>query len=151
MRFSFILPAWKGKYLSESVSSILAQTYTEFELVIVDDCSPDNLKEIVCSFHDARISYHRNKENIGGKDLVAQWNHCLQYAHGDYVILATDDDLYETDFLDNFSKMIDKYPEADLLRSRIVQVTDSGEIIGMDDYYKEHLSLDEKRYTTVYL
>ena len=51
MRFSFVLPAWKGKYLRESVSSILAQTYTDFELVIVDDCSPENLKEIVSSFH----------------------------------------------------------------------------------------------------
>ena len=140
MRFSFILPAWKGKYLSESVSSILAQSCTDFELVIVDDHSPENLKQIVSSFHDARISYYRNKENIGGKDLVAQWNHCLQYAHGDYVILATDDDLYEPDFLDYFS----------LLRSRIVQVTDDGEILGMDGYYKEHLSFAEYVYSMMH-
>lgn len=150
MRFSFVLPAWKGKYLRESVSSILAQTYTDFELVIVDDCSPENLKEIVSSFHDTRISYHRNKENIGGKDLVAQWNHCLQYAQGDYVILATDDDLYEPDFLDYFSKMIDKYPEADLLRSRIMQVVDDGEILGMDGYHKEHLTFAEYVYSMMH-
>ena len=150
MRFSFVLPAWKGKYLRESVSSILAQTYTDFELVIVDDCSPENLKEIVSSFHDARISYHRNKENIGGKDLVAQWNHCLQYAQGDYVILATDDDLYEPDFLGYFSGMIDKYPEADLLRSRIMQVSDDGDILSMDGYYKEHLTFAEYVYSMMH-
>lgn len=150
MRFSFILPAWKGKYLRESIASILAQSFADFELVIVDDCSPDHLKEIVDSFHDSRISYHRNKENIGGKDLVAQWNHCLSFATGDYVILATDDDVYEPSFLEYFSKMIDKYPEVDLLRSRILQMTDEGEILGMDTYYKEHLSFAEYVYSMMH-
>lgn len=143
MRFSFILPAWKGKYLSESVSSILAQSCTDFELVIVDDHSPENLKQIVSSFHDARISYYRNKENIGGKDLVAQWNHCLQYAHGDYVILATDDDLYEPKFLEEMSQLIDTYPAVELLRARILQVNADTHIMGIDRCYKEHLTKDE--------
>ena len=95
MKFSFILPAWKGRYLREAILSILNQSYSDFELIVVDDCSPDPLEKIVEAFKDPRIEYHHNEHNIGGRDLVAQWNHCLQYAHGDYVILATDDDLYE--------------------------------------------------------
>lgn len=143
MRFSLILPAWKGKYLRDAIKAILAQTYTDFELVVVDDCSPEDLKSIVSSFGDKRISYYRNEKNIGGNDLVAQWNHCLQYAKGDYVILATDDDLYEPEFLEEISKLIDKYPEADLLRCRILQIEDSGKILGMDGYFKEHMSFAE--------
>lgn len=146
MRFSFVLPAWKGKYLQNSISSILAQTYTDFELIVVDDCSPEPIREIVETFHDDRVIYHRNNENIGGQDLVAQWNHCLSYAKGDYVIVATDDDLYENTFLEEISQLIEKYPEVDLLRSRIVQIQDDGTVLGFDGYFKEHMTFAEFAY-----
>ena len=143
MRFSFVLPAWKGKYLEDAIKAIIAQTYADFELVVVDDCSPENLRDIVSSFNDARISYYGNERNIGGKDLVAQWNNCLKYAKGDYVILATDDDLYEPEFLLEISNLIDKYPEVDLLRCRIMQINDNGKILGMDGYHKERMTFAE--------
>lgn len=92
---------------------------------------------------DPRIEYHRNEQNIGGRDLVAQWNHCLQYAHGDYVILATDDDLYEPKFLEEMSQLIDTYPAVELLRARILQVNADNHIMGIDRCYKEHLTKDE--------
>lgn len=143
MKFSFILPAWKGRYLREAIQSILNQSYSDFELIVVDDCSPEALEKIVGAFHDSRIEYHRNEHNIGGRDLVAQWNHCLQYAHGDYVILATDDDLYEPDFLEEMSRLIDTYPAVELLRARILQVNADNHIIGIGRCYKEHLTKDE--------
>ena len=122
MRFSFILPAYKRIYIKEAIDSILLQKYTDFELIIVDDCSPDHLDEIVGTYDDNRIAYYKNPENIGGKDLVAQWNKCLEYANGDYVILATDDDLYEPDFLSTFVELILQYPNANLFRARILNV-----------------------------
>ena len=143
IKFSFILPAWKGRFLKEAVSSILHQCYTGFELIVVDDCSSDPIFDIVSSFHDERVSYYRNKMNIGRRDLVAQWNHCLEYATGDYVILATDDDLYEPCFLSSFVDLIMKYPEVDLFRSRILQINENGRIRGIDSCYKEYLSHDE--------
>ena len=149
-KFSFILPAWKGRYLREAIRSILGQSYRDFELIVVDDCSPEPLKEIVGEFQDTRVEYYRNEHNIGGKDLVAQWNHCLQYAHGDYVILATDDDLYEPRFLEEMARLIDLYPEVDLLRSRIMQITDDGTILGMDGYYKERETFAEFVYNTMH-
>lgn len=146
MTFSFILPAYKGRYLQESIDSILAQDYHDFELIVVDDCSPDHLEVIVSKYDDARITYYRNKENIGGKDLVAQWNHCLEYAKGDYVILATDDDLYEPHFLSTFVPMIEKHPDVNLFRARILQVDSRNEIKYIDSCYKEYLSPVEFRY-----
>lgn len=146
MRISFILPAYKGIYLRESIDSILAQDYTDFELIVVDDCSPDSIREIVDSYDDKRVSYYRNEQNIGGKDLVAQWNHCLEYAKGDYVILATDDDLYEPNFLSSFVPLIEKYPDVNLFRARILQVDSRNEIKYIDSCYKEYLSPVEFRY-----
>lgn len=146
MIFSFVLPAYKGKYLEQAISSIIAQDYKEFELVVVDDCSPDDIRGIVSGFHDDRISYYRNEENIGGHDLVAQWNHCLEYAKGDYVILATDDDLYEPNFLSVFVPLIEKYPDVNLFRARILQVDSRNEIKYIDSSYKEYLSPVEFRY-----
>lgn len=146
MRISFALPAYKGKYLRESIGSILAQDYTDFELIVVDDCSPDPIREIVDSYDDKRISYYLNEQNIGGKDLVAQWNHCLEYAKGDYVILATDDDLYEPNFLSSFVPLIEKYPDVNLFRARILQVDSRNEIKYIDSCYKEYLSPVEFRY-----
>ncbi len=146
MKFSFVLPAYKGKYLRESIGSILAQDYTDFELIVVDDCSPDSIREIVESYDDKRVSYYRNEQNIGGKDLVVQWNHCLEYAKGDYVILATDDDLYEPNFLSTFVPLIEKYPDVNLFRARILQVDSRNEIKYIDSCYKEYLSPVEFRY-----
>ena len=129
--------------MREAIRSILNQSYQDFELIVVDDCSPEFLKEIVGEFGDERIEYHRNEHNIGGKDLVAQWNHCLQYAKGDYVILATDDDLYEPNFLQEMVTLIEKYPEVELFRARILQVNADNHIMGIDQCYKEYLTKDE--------
>lgn len=146
MKFSFVLPAYKGKFLREAINSILAQDYTAFELIVVDDCSPDPIREIVAGYDDKRISYYCNEKNVGGKDLVKQWNHCLEYAKGDYVILATDDDLYEPNFLSTFVPLIEKYPDVNLFRARILQVDSRNEIKYIDSCYKEYLSPVEFRY-----
>ena len=85
-KISFILPAYKGRFFREAVRSILAQTYRDFELVVVDDASPDGLRELLEKelrdrkvekvggewiVDGMRVRYYRNEENIGGKDLVA--------------------------------------------------------------------------------
>ena len=54
---SIIMPSWNtGKYISESIQSVLAQTYTNWELIIVDDCSTDNTDEVIANFCDKRIT-----------------------------------------------------------------------------------------------
>lgn len=144
--FSFVMPAYKGRYLKESIDSILAQDYCDFELIIVDDCSPDNLPNIVSQYSDTRISFHRNEKNLGGTDLVSQWNHCLSYATGEYVILATDDDIYEPNFLSTFVTLIDKYPQTLVFRSRIMDIDKDGKILWFDRCYKEFLNQGELYY-----
>ena len=109
IKYSFVLPAYKSQFLKESIDSILAQSYKDFELIIVDDASPDDIGGLVSLYDDARIRYYRNEENIGGTNLVAQWNHSIEYANGDWIILATDDDIYENAFLETADMLLGKY------------------------------------------
>lgn len=123
MKYSFVLPAYKAAYFREAIDSILSQTYQDFELIIVNDASPEDLDSIVRSYDDSRMQYYVNRVNIGGQNLVAQWNHCLQYATGEYIILASDDDIYFPHYLEKMDALVQKYPNINVFRPR-VQVID---------------------------
>ena len=137
-KYTFLLPAYKPDFFKEALDSILGQTYKDFNLIILDDCSPYDLKSIVDEYKDSRITFHRNEENMGGKNLVSCWNKLLSYAEGEYIILASDDDVYELNFLEEMDKLAQKYPEVDLLRARVRRIDDKGEIFAEDALYKEH-------------
>lgn len=134
---SFVLPAYKGRFLREAIANILAQTHADFELVVVDDASPDAIKEIVDGFDDPRVSYHRNDRNIGGGDLVGAWQKALSYARGEWCVLASDDDLYEPQFLERMVALAAKYPRVDLVHSRTKIIDGNGKIIGLSPAKRE--------------
>lgn len=114
MKFSITIPAYKQKYLYEAIESCLAQTYQDFELIIVDDASPEDLKSVVDRFQDERIRYYRNEKNCGALNVVDNWNICLSYAKGDYVICMGDDDKLLPRCLEEYSKLMDKYPDLNI-------------------------------------
>lgn len=126
-KYSFILPAYKSKYLKSAINSILNQSYTDFELIVVNDASPENIDFIINSYTDKRIQYHKNERNIGGENLVKQWNHCLSFAKGEFVILATDDDEYTPDYLEKMNILVEKYPFVNAFRPRITHISGGGE------------------------
>ncbi len=65
-KIAVLMPTYNcAKYLSESIDSILNQTYTDFDLYIYDDCSTDNSKEIVENYRDDRVYYRKNEVNLG--------------------------------------------------------------------------------------
>lgn len=130
---SFIMPAFKKAFLSEAVESIIGQTSSDWELVIVDDASPEPLREVVDRYPDERIRFFRNEANIGGKNLVNQWNHCIQYATGDFIVLAADDDIYEPEFCSEIGRLIAQYPDVDLVRSRVQQIDEDGKNLPYQD------------------
>jgi glycosyltransferase involved in cell wall biosynthesis len=125
----------------------LNQSYNNIELVIVDDDSPENIYDIVSKYDDPRIKYFKNEVNIGGTDLVAQWNYSIFYAKGDYLVLAADDDIYHENFTSNCIALIKKYPEVDLIRSRVSLVNDRGDLIEIDGILPEKCSQIEYVYS----
>lgn len=118
IKFSITIPAYKDKYLKETIDSILAQTYQNYEIVIVNDASPYNLDSIVSQFNDPRIRYFKNEKNCGAKDVVDNWNICLSYAIGDYLICMGDDDKLTPHCLQYFADLIEIYPQLDLFHAQ---------------------------------
>ena len=63
---SVIMPSYNtARFIGESIESVLNQTYTNWELIIVDDCSTDNTDEVVENFKDERIKFFKNKKKYG--------------------------------------------------------------------------------------
>jgi len=115
MKFSLIIPAYRSQYLRQSIDSVLSQTYRDWELIIVDDCSPEPIGEIVFSYDDSRIRYYRNERNFGAVNLVDNWNSCLEYCTGDYLVCMGDDDVLPENSLKEYSNVIREYPDADVV------------------------------------
>lgn len=141
MKYTFLLPAYKKAFLEESIRSILNQTYTDFKLIISDDCSPEDIYSVVKIFkEDKRLFYRRNNKNIGGTSLVAHWNLMLDLCDTEYFILASDDDVYTPDFLEKMNELIEKYPSVNLFHSRAQCINENGEVFKIDSLYKEFVT-----------
>ncbi|MEM7281584.1 MAG: glycosyltransferase, partial [Pseudomonadota bacterium] len=78
------------------IDSVLAQNFTDFELLISDNCSPDNTADVVGGYDDPRIRYVRHETNLGANP---NFNFCVEDANGEYLLLLSDDDLIDPDFL----------------------------------------------------
>ena len=111
MKFSITIPAFKRTYLKECIDSCLAQTYQDFEVIIVNDASPEDLDSIISLYDDKRIRYYKNERNHGAYYVVKNWNKCLEYATGDYIICMGDDDRLLPCCLNEYAKLISEYPE----------------------------------------
>jgi glycosyltransferase involved in cell wall biosynthesis len=93
MLISVCIPTYNGGlYLEECLRSVCQQTFTDFEIIVCDDCSADNTVEIVKEFQkkDSRIKLLINEKNLG---LVGNWNRCLDIAQGEWIKFVFQDDL----------------------------------------------------------
>lgn len=129
IKFSVTIPAYKDRYLKETIDSVLAQTYQNYEVVIVNDASPYDLDSIVSKYSNPRIRYFKNKKNCGAKDVVDNWNICLSYATGDYLICMGDDDNLTPRCLQDFAELIEKYPDLDLYHARSEVIDDDSRFV----------------------
>lgn len=109
--FSILLPTYKKRYLKECIDSVLLQSYPYWELIIVNDASPEDIDAIVHAYSDPRIRYYTNAQNFGAKRLVEQWNYCLSLAKGEYVLCIGDDDKLSANCLETYAKLIEQYPQ----------------------------------------
>jgi len=95
---SVCIPTYRGAaFLAASIDSVLKQTYSNFELWVLDDNSPDDTQALVARYTDARIKYLRNATNLGPQ---GNWNRCLELAQGKYYKLLPHDDLLAADCLE---------------------------------------------------
>ena len=113
-RVSFLVPCYKQAHLlTECVNSILAQSYGDFEILIMDDCSPDRTADIAIRFPDPRIRYVRSPINLG---RLKSYNEGLRRAHGEYVwLISAADRLRRPYVLQRFVDLMDRHPSVGLV------------------------------------
>lgn len=138
IKYTFLLPAYKAKYLKEALDSLLDQTYKDFKIIVSDDNSPEDIRGIVDSFDDVRIEYRKNKNNIGGLKLVEHWNLLLSLCDTEYVIVASDDDVYSRFFLEEMDELVKKYQDVNVFRARTQRINNHCDITAQEDVFDEY-------------
>ena len=109
---SILMPVYKtSQYLREAIDSILSQTYTDFELIVLNDCSPDDAEEVLDEYQDSRIVRYLGKQNVGLANVL---NIGMQMAKGKYVARMDSDDLSTPDRLKVQVDYLERHPDIDL-------------------------------------
>ncbi len=116
VKISIIMPTYNyGHFIGESIQSVLAQTYQNWELIVIDNYSDDNTEEVVSSFDDPRIHYLKFRNN---GVIAASRNEGIRQATGQYVGLLDSDDLWAENKLELVVQYLHAHPETVLLHHR---------------------------------
>ena len=105
----------------------MAQEGSEFELILVDDCSSQPGESIINGFRDLRIHFERNTHNLG---IPASWNRCLEIARGEYVTIFHQDDIMLPGYLSLAAAVLDANPSVGLVYTNIQRIDAEGKVIG---------------------
>lgn len=112
---SVIMPTYnRADYLKIAIDSVLAQTYINFELLILDNHSSDHTRQIISSYSDERITSVRHLANIGG---LANWIYGMHWAKGEFFSVLGDDDFYRCNFLESRVKAFGCFANVDAIFS----------------------------------
>ena len=134
---SIVLPVYNGeRFLRASIDSVIAQTYQNWELLILDDCSTDSTPEIAKEYaqKDPRIIYHRNEKNLR---LPGNLNKGFSLAKGAYLTWTSDDNMYRPTALEKLVRALQENPSAHLAFA-------SCRIIDENDIPVEFISVNER-------
>jgi len=124
---SVIIPTYnRSKYLKIAIESVLEQTHTNFELLILDNCSNDNTREVISKYSDIRIKSITHLANIGP---FANWLYGMHWSKGQFFTILGDDDFYRPNFLEVRIDAFDKFKNAVAVFSDHDECDEHGTII----------------------
>lgn len=109
-KVSFVVPCYKlAHLLPECIGSILAQTFQDYEIIILDDCSPDETPLVAGRFTDPRVRYVRHPRNLGH---LRNYNSGIEISRGEYVwLISADDRLRRPYILERYLDLAERHPE----------------------------------------
>jgi glycosyltransferase involved in cell wall biosynthesis len=115
-KVSVLIPTYNSaSFLDDAIQSVLNQTFTDFELIIVDNCSTDNSKEVISKYlPDTRIRFYVNEKNLGSN---GNFNKCFSLATGEYIKCLCSDDKLHLSLLEKFVFVMDEHPSVSLVSS----------------------------------
>ncbi len=127
-------------YLKQAIESALNQTYRNIEIIVSDNCSPDNTEVIVKGYADSRIRYFRQAQSLKPND---NFNFCLKQAKGDCFLLLHDDDLIDNDFIEVCVKAANYSTDVGIIRTGIRRIDAHGKVLGGRDNLAGGLSTED--------
>jgi glycosyltransferase involved in cell wall biosynthesis len=124
---SVIIPAYKhAHFIEETLASVLNQTYSDFEVIVINDGSPDNTAEVLRPYVESgRIRYFEQPNS--GQSMAR--NRGIQEAIGEYIALLDDDDIWPQDKLEYQVNEANKYPNAVVIYGKCISFTENGDSI----------------------
>ena len=144
-KVSVCIPVYNREdFIAEAIESVLSQTFTDFELIITDNCSTDKTPEIIKKYAstDKRISCYRNEYNLG---VIGNINRCVLLTRGKYIKIVCADDKLAPQCLEVFVEKMDKHPGVSLITSFTQGFGDSDNIRDQS-YFPGTGRLDGKTY-----
>lgn len=140
---SVVVPSYNhAKFIKEAIQSILNQTYQNFELIIIDDCSTDGSTELINTFVDSRIYFEQLSENQGAVDSL---NYAILKANGKYIALLNSDDVWVPEKLDKQVSFLEENKDIDIVFSDAMFINEYGEALGKKEYHKADQFLHSNR------
>lgn len=123
-RITFAIPYYRGRdYLGEAIRSVLAQTASDWLLLVVDDCGPEPADDVVAGYDDPRISYVRNAQNLG---LAGNWNECVRLATTPWVTILHGDDRLLPEYAERVLAAAEREPGVTALFTDTVNIDGDG-------------------------
>lgn len=135
---SIVLPTYNGeRFIKESIDSVLAQTYSNWELIIVNDCSKDNTLSIVNDYakNDSRIKVISNSSN---QNLPVSLNIGFREAKGEYYTWTSDDNIFKPNAIEYMVNYLDNHSDVDLLSCSFDIINEDG------SFYTNFRNLDSR-------
>lgn len=127
---SILMPVYNTeRYIGEAIESVIKQTYTNWELIICDDCSMDNSYEVALNYskHDSRIKVIKNSENM--RQAYSR-NHAFKASRGEYIVILDSDDRMKPNKLERQLEFLQKNEKYAFVCTNAVMFNNSGDIIG---------------------
>lgn len=123
-KFSVILPVRNGiPYVQECVSSILNQSYKDFELIVLDNASTDGTTQWLSSLQDPRITLHTSSTSLS---IDQNWGRILAVSKGEYMTMIGHDDVLDPAYLSTIDSLIRQYPDASLYQAHFRYIDSKG-------------------------
>lgn len=132
--FSVIMPVYNGeKFIDAAINSVLCQSYTDYELIIINDGSTDNTLKVLEKYRDNPKICVFSKENQG---VSVARNKAAELSQGDYLVFLDADDIWQSNHLSVMHKLIEKYPTAGFYGTFTVTRLVNGGEINKSEYFK---------------
>lgn len=138
-RISVIMPVYnEQEYLKFSIESILNQTFSDFEFIIIDDGSTDDSVKIIGSYNDSRIKFYKSEK----KGIVKQLNYGISIAKAPIIARMDADDISECSRLDEQFAYLNQHPGVDVVGSNVLFINEKAEVVCTKIYPQNHEGIE---------